>query len=346
MIIIALLRFFQTSPPTPPNPADPNLFYSSVIQCSAAIVAIVGGLFTNNVLNLTVRRKALQDQLDELDASRALRSQEREVAVAGIDRLRLDTLFYDNLEEMVELDPFPSTLVEVQQRVDGADVSEKAFEEEWKELCTEIELVEAALDDIGIDGVLEFEDWSRKHVKSLGKYAIAESWRTEWLARRRYRQKQSGDHRPWPPAPCGLGGVRGGRSVKLPPLSGPTGSTGKQRSPAPEEPKRELEFYKDAVAKQDRIIGEIDGERMRLQERLAEVGSPPQHLWVGLVMLVLLAFTGIIVPLLFMPESASDYQKNGWHKTVVIGGFSIGLVLVFGYFAWLIVPARLRRDRS
>lgn len=43
---------------------DPNWLYSSIVQSSAAIVAILGGFVTSSILNKASQRDDLKSQLD------------------------------------------------------------------------------------------------------------------------------------------------------------------------------------------------------------------------------------------------------------------------------------------
>jgi hypothetical protein len=78
--------------------ADPNWLYSSVVQSSAAIVAVVGGFVMGTVLNLAAKRRGLEEDVDEYERELVLLRRQRDQAVHQRERLRASYLISDNAD--------------------------------------------------------------------------------------------------------------------------------------------------------------------------------------------------------------------------------------------------------
>lgn len=87
--------------------ADPNWLYATIAQASATIVAIIGGLITATLLQLSSKRGSLISRIDErrgeLDAFR----RERDMAQNKADRLRAYHLIRDNLQGVLRTEAVP-----------------------------------------------------------------------------------------------------------------------------------------------------------------------------------------------------------------------------------------------
>jgi ferric-dicitrate binding protein FerR (iron transport regulator) len=102
----------------------------------------------------------------------------------------------------------------------------------------------------------------------------------------------------------------------------------------------DLRRLRDASEEAERRASRAAARLELLEDRQRESRALPPDLRWGFLGLGFLAFVGIVVPLMLMPQSQADYRPE--HKILVISLFVLGLVWVFGYFGFFV----LRRTRA
>jgi hypothetical protein len=116
--------------------ADPNWLYSSIVQSSAAFVAIVGGLLTATVVNMLSKRNALLEEIADLDNQSDILHEHRSNVVADLEALRARFFIDDHEDELlpkiVALKPDEAMALIQDLRPD--DISIAALETEGKRL--------------------------------------------------------------------------------------------------------------------------------------------------------------------------------------------------------------------
>jgi hypothetical protein len=87
---------------------DPNWFYSTIAQSSAAIVAIVGGFVTSNILSLITEKKRLTDTLREKrNILKTYRESNVDMSIANIKLIEAEI---PALEERIKYFTYPRHL--------------------------------------------------------------------------------------------------------------------------------------------------------------------------------------------------------------------------------------------
>lgn len=326
--------------------ADPNWLYSSVVQSSAAIVAIVGGFVASTILSLSVQRRNLDDELEEQERDLAAAQRDHEEAWSKHEQLRAAHLLWDRVDDVVNFPrPLPSS-AEVAARLRAGEIRTADFAEVWERFRADIERVEqlvtAEIARHGFDNVL-FSKWKTAHGIEVSDQ---DDWLAEGLWYRELRKsplpEDGASHKPL---------TRSLYATEMAQLDAALFSDSNSAELLAAERDREaaraakLDRYREEAADANRRAQRIAARLELLRERGRAVQAPPPNIWVAFTGLAFLAVAGIIVPLLLMPQAESDYRT--WHKAGVVALFSVGLVWVFGYFvALLLLPRRMRNHSA
>ena len=280
--------------------ADPNVLFATIVQASAAIVAIIAGLITATLLQLAVERNSLLSRITEREREVERFKQEKHIALAEAHQLRARFVLMDRISEILMLDPMP-TAEQLQRRLQSGFIPVDIFAVEWQKLCREIEGVRSELHrvmQLFSPRNQSFDEWLFENTPTIH---IPDG--SEWLAGKVFNHLCN---RPL--------------STQLP-LVGP------------QEQDEMIDSYETRASDLERIIRTSNSELEHLRDRL-KIPSDPKYLVPGMMVLGYVTVTGVIIPLLFMPLSPSQYTSA--HKWWTIGLFLSGLVALFMYIGTLI----------
>lgn len=154
---------------------DPNWLYSSIVQSSAALVAILGGFITASILNRISTRDDLQSQLDILHRRRKLAEKQRADREREWSLARIEDALDDAADHIYE-DQHQSLSFREARPVIGLpdDIPDDLFEREWEAYKDEItqwaERIKR-MDSESLPGPFEpFGDWvERNHIDVAGR---------------------------------------------------------------------------------------------------------------------------------------------------------------------------------
>jgi hypothetical protein len=280
---------------------DPNWLYSSVVQSSAAIVAIIGGLVTSSVLNLTADRRTLERRLKEHQGALDLVLGELAKVSKSHHELCARFSLETYLTELIKLDPVPSLKDRPPDITLPEDFPQEIIEETWEYYRGQINrahhLLRMFIQRFKPEAP-ELEPWLKANENDaiLNEREIAQS---------------VFDHV-----------VYGGKLSKDRP------TTRRLRKVILESEDEKLNLEAKRQGLEQAIVA--------VERQLQNTYEAPPQLWFGLLALGYLAMVGIIVPLVLMPQDSEDFRDI--HKYLVISLFASGLVLVFAYLFALIIP--------
>lgn len=302
--------------------ADPNSLYGTIVQASATIVAIVAGLVTATLLQLSADRATLRARMEELDHELStLRKQSAEAELEP-HRVRTDWLFASPSFDVVQLARSGASAGEVRDRLHAEDVDMAVFTEAWQLLVSEVneafETIETAVETFGAREDKDFDAWVKDHSIQLG---ITD----EWVAQFAFWQICE---RLYPPKPKPKGWLIDPQIRNFPIESMVSESERQIRTLNRNRQEEQLEALRGVASELARRVETAEANRELLRKRIQDFRYPP-HLRKGFAILGIFSVTGILVPLALMPQPAEMFTVL--HRVGVLGGFVLGLVLVGGY---------------
>lgn len=121
---------------------DPNWLYSSIVQSSAAVVAIVGGLLTATVINVMSKRNGLLEELDDLEAQSRGLQMKHDVAKLDLERLHARYYVFDHRQELLRdfVARTPEDALARLLSLRPEDISERALVLEGKPLIEALQI--------------------------------------------------------------------------------------------------------------------------------------------------------------------------------------------------------------
>jgi hypothetical protein len=322
--------------------ADPNALYSTVVQSSAAIVAIVGGFITATVLNLATTRRNLDDSLVEQERELHLAQRERTQAWIVRERLRAHYRIWNDIERIIDPErPLPNA-TQVARLLDAEDIDQNAFAAAWQALLDDVRRVEQQLENaMRKHGVHPwfFDEWVKAHDIEFAR-------RDQWLAGKRFHYVQQ-VVRPLEPAEPKPPSTSRASDFPYGAFRPQLDSVFEADSRAAErqeiaDQNAELDRYEARIEDADQRVTRIEAKIELLQERRREVSQPPPHVGLGLAMLALLAAFGMGYPLSLMPQSEGAFRPED--KAWVILAFVLGVASMFLYVLVLLYFDRHKRS--
>ena len=318
---------------------DPSWLLSAVMQSTAALVAIVGGLVVSRLLSLAAERSTLERQIAMLNGRMDQASREaerlRSEMVAGDAAKAIDD-WLDVLLKSGNPDLPNEELLEVRNPggwlVEDYEPHITALKREFRSVVEVITRLHNEgrfndLDDADLptdcDDLRKFgvDTPSEPENKDIWDPVIAE-WRSGEIAERRQRR---------PKGP--FGGVF---DMPYYDLSGITLPDDVRRSAALHRRNEDEREYLAGVAEAEALGSEIEVLRASLVD-----ATDPRRLWQGFAILVAFALLGIVYPMALM--ALGDEGIATQSRWLVVAAFSIGLAGLFWYIA--VFVGDLRRGR-
>jgi hypothetical protein len=300
---------------------DPNWLYATVAQCSAAVVAIVGGFITATMLQRSGERESLSARVDELRGLATVLRDQRVHETDKRDERAFQFWVQDQIGDILDLSPWP-TAEQARRDLDGTHITETVFAQQWAQLEAEIQAERNRVEaDVAQFGDEDFDD-----LVEAGK--IDTTARDVWLARRIHWQRLRaatqakaastgwGTQLGWPP---------GIDPVSI--LSPKSEAQYSRELAVQQEQERELAAYDTVVADLERRAALADAERELLEARLRRIRRP-RHVTAGFVVLIGLTVGGVLVPIWFLPQDPTDYSPAS--KIIVLTAFLLGLLSLSG----------------
>lgn len=332
---------------------DANWLYSSILQSSAAIVGIIGGFITSAVINLSVKRRAIEEEIEDhaVEAARlqALAAEAR----TGGERLRAWHLILDRSSRLAAFDGMPPDAEGGRRLMGAEEIEPTAFEAEWQPFAERWraqrkQLLYHVMSHGWGDDYL-FEEWAKVaqfDASHPDAWMAEEIWRFGWQAN---RPKPKSELEPPTLGAMGALGLKAPSSdlrslyLPLPPHIVQMDREAKQRR---EDDRNEaLAVFATEAKAYELSAAEATHRVETLRPRLREVDRRPDRLGFGYFALVVLTLGGIVAPLVFMPATVTEGYDT-WHKWLAIGMFLVGLTLVLAYIAMLLFPWLTDRGHS
>lgn len=278
---------------------DANPFYSTVVQSSAVIVAIIAAVVTADVVNLNSRRAAIHDEI-------RTREESLEANRTKAEELRCQSLERAHFNEIMSWNPLPTETTEVRRRLGVSAppgslelISSDSLDRWWSRLQAEIGDADGLFSRYPIAGESSFGAWRARHRREISD--IPE--RKERIGQQRFNLiwSEQAHHR----------------------------DSGRISAPRP------AEFDVENLARHSELRAletaneQIQREIGRLEEKRIELAAPPPTLKWGLLVLGFVAVSGIAPSLYYMPQDPGDYDR--WDKFRVLIGFATGLLIGIGY---------------
>lgn len=319
---------------------DPSWLLAAVMQSTAALVAIVGGLVVSRLLSLAAERSTLERQIAMLNGRMNQASREAErlrSEMVAADAAKAIDDWLDALLKSGKPDLPNEELLEVRNPggwlVEDYEPHITALKREFRSVVEEIirlhnedrftDLEDTDLpadcDDLRQFGV---DVPSEPEHKDIWDTVLTE-WRNGEIAERR-------KSRPRNP----LGGVFDMPHYDLSAITLPDDV---RRSAALHRRNEDEREYLARVAEADALDSEIEVLRASLVE-----ATDPRRLWQGFAILVVFALLGIVYPMTLM--AVGDQGTAAQSRWLVVAAFSIGLAGLFWYIALFVRDLRRRRQ--
>lgn len=301
-----------------------NSLYTVIAECTAAIVAILGGFITTQILSLAADRQNLVRELEETEAQlNALRERKKEW-VDLYETMRVE-IFFDSIKDELTGDPLPPLERIVRNHPNwelDPDILQREYSKLTRRMLEARHFISQHIDRISFEDSSIFEDWLTKHDIDISgqEYDLVEREfyreieRQREIERERERQKT---------ALFGIAGIL----PSIPRLSFPLPTA----IPDLQQQTRDRTFamLNEMIAG---IVDQIAVVNSRKTHLHSQIGAfqYPQHWEKGLAILVYFAVVGIILPLVLIAIRCDD-KYPALSQIVVLILFSSGLVAVFGY---------------
>lgn len=287
--------------------ADPNWLYATIVTSSAAIVAIVGGLITATLLQLTADRNASQARIGKLSTELEALQRQRDDLLSRAHRVKARSLIWSRLDKVLGLNALPAAH-EAHQLVRARHIPEPDFAAEWEAISSAIEAERPNIvDDVARFGRRrdDYERW----LLWMEQHHTSDD-RDVWLAARMYRHM------------VGLPADAEAESVDM---------------ILDQERQRRVEYYENRASNVEGRMDVVQSE-LHLMRDHAHVPHVPDHLLLGVGILTFLTLVGIALPLLLLPQRPGTLIL--WQRDLIVGLFLCGLFFVLGYIAFMLAALR------
>jgi len=297
---------------------DPNWLYSTIAQSSAAIVAIVGGFITHSVLTLAAEKRSLINQKKDKETRIQTLSNKKGNLLKELEPKEILSFLNSIADELINSGKVFS-LEEILQNYPSAQslnlkILKKDYELLNKQILEARSFIEQHSDKIIAKEAANFDEWVNKYQLDILSYNY-EILEREYNRVKSERQELLSD---WERTlmPSNL------LQMNIPYIS-------------PISEQRELENLKDKIQESRYEISSLENDVANLDTRLKTFSYPPNLGW-GLLVLLILAVFGIIIPLLVIFTQA--FTNTNSLKVMI--SFIVSLFAVFFYIAMQIRALR------
>jgi hypothetical protein len=293
---------------------DPNWLLSTIVQSSAAFVAIVAGFIISRLLALSSERSGIQARIRDLELQVSIKTE-------NIDSLEKSLLTWD-AEDFLEDSDVVDKIIESKGQIsltdamklvtylnrsedelrpyweDAIKVTKEAFhliEENLTEFLVESENFEVLLKNLGVN----ISSYRLKIYRQIFGFYLSE-----------YEKRQN-------PFGAMMNSIA---NIRMPDFRSASEAN------SYETLKRDIENLK-----RDRSALDIQVSDLRIQ--LQQLGQP-QGVTLGIIFLFYFSLVGIVVPILLMPFDTDKFTS--YHKWAIIIFFVSGLIFFFVYLSKLV----------
>ncbi len=300
---------------------DPSWLYSTIAQCSAAIVAIVGGFITASVLMLMSEKRNLTNQkMDKETRLQTLRN-EKEKLSEELDAKEVQLFLESIIDELISAEEIPS-LEELMQnhpemQNSNLEILKQEYGRFYKQIFEARNFIRKRLSKSDVMEAVTFEEWvgMRDLDISAYDYGILE----KEYNRQEEKQASLLSENEKQIRATRLSGIIPLRTPYIPSVWD----------------QRELESLREKLNEVKYEISALEGDVISLGFRISKFSYPPNLGW-GVGVLGYLAVFGILFPVFMIwVELYSDIARK-----LTIYSFYGGIVGLFAYIASQIVTLR------
>lgn len=295
--------------------SDPSWLYSTIAQSSAAIVAIIGGFITASVLNLLSEKRSLINRKKDKETRIQTLSNKKGNLLKELEPKEILSFLNSIADELINSGKVFS-LEEILQNYPSAQslnlkILKKDYELLNKQILEARSFIEQHSDKIIAKEAANFNEWVNKYQLDILSYNY-EILEREYNRVKSEKQELLSD---WERTlmPSNL------LQMNIPYIS-------------PISEQRELENLKDKIQESRYEISSLDNDVASLDTQLKTFSYPPNLGW-GLLVLLILAVFGIIIPLLVIFTQAFTNTNS----LIVMISFIVSLFAVFFYIAYQII---------
>lgn len=296
---------------------DLNWLYSTIAQSSAAIVAIIGGFITHSVLMLAAEKRSLKNQRTDKEIRLEALREEEERLLEESEALKVREFLNYVIDELTVADEWPSFEVMMETHPQTQNLNREKLKCEYEKLAKQtldsMHFIEQHSNKIEVLDALTFDEWVAKNNLDISGY-------DKDVLEREYDRKCERQQKVLLEKERLVLETRRPKSIKLPTL---TLTLWEQQ---------ELERIRDRLSNLEHEILLFESELATLDTRLGTFSYPPNLGW-GLLVLLILAVCGIIIPLLVIFTQAFTNTNS----LIVIISFIVSLFAVFFYIAYQII---------
>jgi hypothetical protein len=305
-----------------------NSLYTVIAECTAAIVAILGGFITTQILSLAADRQNLVRELEETEAQLTALIERWKERSDLYETMRVES-FFDSIKDELAGDPLPP-LEQIVHNYPNWELDPDILQREYSKLTGRIlearHFISQYIDRISFEDSSVFKDWLTKHDIDISgqDYDLVkrefdrEIERQREIERERERQKTT---------LFGIAGIL--PSIRYPSLPWLTTMSGLQQQTRDQRRDRTFAMLNETITEIADQIVDVNSRKTHLHSQIGAF-QYPQHWEKGLTILVYFAVVGIILPLVLIAIRCDD-KYPALSQIVVLILFSSGLVAVFGY---------------
>jgi hypothetical protein len=304
---------------------DPNWLYSTTAQCTAALVAIIGGFLVSRVVSIASSREALERRLREVrsDLVPVVRSHDEVLAEILADDT--ESFLYDAQDQLVEgvlrgWEPDAEELIEA-----GIDPGGRSAAEYQPAIAEQVDKVQEALGHVR---QLTEDQWPSDADEMRAATGVEIDDRDAWIWKRLLKERNRVRRDPFGIA------ERLFPALDIPDLShlrlSGAGSPAGTAGPSAEQEERALSAQREALTTR----------QTQLEEELADLRDTAS-LVEPIFVLSGFALVGLVLPLALL--ALDPVPTSPWMRGAVVLLFTAGLVMLVRYF--VLEVTRLQRSR-